>query len=288
MIEILHPSLPVAKRQKRSNSPTHWLCQEDDETSSLCGLDSCNDFLEEIGEYEQVSVEREEQLLDHVLALYENYEEDSLFQQSKIRLQMSSSISGEKTEALLKNLKDEKAKCSILKVLTLLLQTESRLKGSNHVERMDLIKRVKTILSVAGNKSTKRLKKFFVQFFTFRQETLFPPSSIFVPKRCFLDSGKSDCLVKIDEAQLIRRTNALTSLLEEASRKVMQHRLEQENYSNEEEQDWDNMSEIWHAWLQFSPRSFDQLAIWEESLRDGIKVDSLLWNLAFYLSQWAS
>mmetsp|Transcript_13755 Transcript_13755/g.21250 ORF Transcript_13755/g.21250 Transcript_13755/m.21250 type:complete len:154 (-) Transcript_13755:62-523(-) len=153
---------------------------------------------------------------------------------------------------------------------------------------MDLIKRVKTILSVAGNKSTKRLKKFFVQFFTFRQETLFPPSSIFVPKRCFLDSGKSDCLVKIDEAQLIRRTNALTSLLEEASRKVMQHRLEQENYSNEEEQDWDNMSEIWHAWLQFSPRSFDQLAIWEESLRDGIKVDSLLWNLAFYLSQWAS
>lgn len=287
MIEILHPSLPAAKRQKRSHSPIHWLYRQDDEANSLCGLEDCIDIFEETGECEQGNLEQEEELLDDVLALYEKFEEDSLFEQSKIRLKISSSIPNEKIETHVKNLKDEKAKCNLLKVLTLLLQTESRLRGSTHIERMELMRRVKAFLPNAanGSESVKSLKTCFVHFLTLRQETLFPPRLISVPE-CFLDPGKIDCPAEIDEAQLIRKTKALTSLLEESSHKAMQHRLEQENYSEQEEENWDNMSEIWHAWLQFNPKSLDQLAIWEESLRDGYKVDSLLWNLAFYLSQW--
>mmetsp|Transcript_30032 Transcript_30032/g.45543 ORF Transcript_30032/g.45543 Transcript_30032/m.45543 type:complete len:288 (+) Transcript_30032:337-1200(+) len=287
MIAVACAPLPMAKRQKISHSPTPWIRQQDDETCSLCEVEDSTAFLEEEDEYIQENVEREEKLLDKVLALYEQYEEDSLFQQSTIRFQISSSQSDVKTEVLLNNLEDEKAKCNILKVLTLLLQSESRLRGSTHLERMGLLRRVKAFLLEAGYHSLNRLKKSFVNFFTSRQETLFPPSAVFVPN-CFPTSLGNNYPAAIEESQLIRKTRELISCLRDASKKAIQQRLEQENFSEMEEQDWDNMSDVWNAWLQFKPISSNQLAIWEESLRDGDNIDSLLWNLALYLSQEGS
>lgn len=288
MIAVLNPSAPVAKRQKLCHEPTSWFYEKPDDktvTRSLCALDDyCDifDIEEDDDDENPENLESEEDLLDHVLGLYEIYEEESLYRQSKLRYLLSSQNTGNKCVKREKNLKDEKSKLILLKVLTLLLRTESRLKGSNHAERMDLMQRFKHCLSNAREQSLEKIKSFFVQLCTAREEPIFPPCSITVPHVSLrmAESGSRE----IDESELIRKTFEWMTLLEESSKKALQKRLEHGNYSENEEDEWENARDVWNVWLQFTPTSPNQLAVWEESLQDGKNVDDILWNLAFYLS----
>mmetsp|Transcript_28640 Transcript_28640/g.31640 ORF Transcript_28640/g.31640 Transcript_28640/m.31640 type:complete len:101 (+) Transcript_28640:654-956(+) len=88
-----------------------------------------------------------------------------------------------------------------------------------------------------------------------------------------------------DLSNLIDKTCHLINNLEEISKKALERRLEEENYSQiSEEDELDNITEVWFVWLQFNPRSSDQLAVWKENLNGQQSMNSLLWNLLFYLS----
>ncbi|KAI2503758.1 hypothetical protein MHU86_10652 [Fragilaria crotonensis] len=89
---------------------------------------------------------KEEALLDDVLAIYDKYEEDALVEQNRLRCKLTT-CSKNKVASLQAQLSDAKIKCSLLKVLTLLLQSDSsRLKGRLHADRMELMQQVERVL----------------------------------------------------------------------------------------------------------------------------------------------
>jgi len=281
MIVVLKPLLQAAKRQKRFHEPSSRFYKKDAEDDYLGEIGDCDYCLAEDDEEAQEIIEIEEELLDNVSMLHEQYEADSLVRRSSMRAQSNSLSATKRKRFLDKNLEDEKIRCSLLKVFTLLLQTESRLRGSAHLERMKLMQQVKRVLCYADQYSIGKLKECFIKFCTSRK-TLFPPHSICVPSS-FTSEIETE-REESDLSSLISKTLHLMSSMEDASKRALEKRLEQEDYSQISGEDWENIREVWFVWLQFTPRSSNQLAVWEESLDGQQTVNSLLWNLSFYLS----
>jgi len=286
MIAVRKPSLQAAKRQKRFHDPSSRLYKTNDEDISLEGVEECNYFhidSKDKNEEAQEIIEIEEELLNNVLMLYEQYEADSLFHRSMMRTQLMSLNKDSKRRSLDKNLEDEKIKCSLLKVFTLLLQTGSPLRGSAHSERMELMQQVKWVLKDVDQYSLEKLKDYFIKLCTSQKERLFPPHLINVLSTLTIDNETRE--KESDLSSLIKKTHHLINYMEEASKEVLERRLEEENYSQMfEEEELDNIIEVWFVWLQFNPKSSDQLAVWKENLNGQQSLDSLLWNLLFYLS----
>jgi hypothetical protein len=295
MIALLEASSPSKKRQKLSFPPSAWIhVKKDEELSSLGGVEDQYDPNHE--EEEVFDISRcEEVLLNRVIQVYERFEEDSLLSQSKLRSEMTSRGRLQR-QSIENQLRDEKLKCSILKVLTLVLQTGSRLKGSSPQERIDLKRRVKHLLNDHSQTSLDQLKAHFVHIMTSREIELFPPRSVSIPSPPpspvpeNMDSSSSDSPAHI--SGLVHQTERVMKFLERSSKASLERRLVKSDWQSsldeEEEEDWEGMHDVWYAWLHFPPKSTEQVAVWEETLEGQLHrretLDSLLWNLAYYLS----
>lgn len=276
MMIAVEPNYPAAKRQKRSLSPPPLF---DDETSSLGGIEDHYDYEED--EEEEGDLEREETLLDRVLSIYEQYEEDSLVQQSRLRSKLSTC--GISKICMIKNrLQDEKVKCGLFKVLTLLLQSDSRLRGSSYQERVDLMRQVKHVLQARESYTLAELKSRFVLIFSSLRKDLFPPCSIIAPASTA--TLPQDIETQLDHKSLVQETRKTMTRLDQAANEALQQRLRDSNYSQVEGEEWESMREVWYVWLQFSIKSIEQMAVWQETLAHCENVEMLLWNLAFCLS----
>lgn len=285
MIAPLLTNRPT-KRQKRPVTPPALFHVEDDEASSLGGVEdhySC-DYKDEEEDHSQ-DREHEENLLDRVLLIYDQYEEDSLVEQSRLRSKLSP-CGHSKIESLKKKLHKEKIKCSLFKVLTLLLQSESRLKGLAHEERMDLMRQVKRVLLDNELYSVGELKSKFTLIFASLGSGMFPPPSVFIPTSHGCSAPSCVQTPHIDQRKLSQETHSLMTRLEQSANKSLQQRLIQGDYqhSKDEGEDWESMHEVWNVWLQFPAKSSEQLAVWRETLQSSEGLGSLLWNLAYYLS----
>lgn len=312
MIAPLLQATSPSKRQKRSSSLTKGRYQDD--VTDECTLGGIEDHVDtqdddEEDDDDSILCEREGSLLDHVLAIYEQYEEESLVEQSHLRLKLTT-CGPAKADSLQKGLTDEKVKCSLFKVLTLLLQSDSsRLKGPDHAQRIDLMLQVKRIVLDHDLYTVKDVKCKFTSLFSSLRRDLFPPFSIFVPTTTATtptttttsaslgvsDPTSSVLPLQLDQLALNHETLRVITLLEEAARKSLELRLaEGEGQLSmmpvtpvgdvEEEQDWDSMREVWYVWLQFPAKSCQQLAVWQETLSGDGNLSVLLWNLAYYLS----
>lgn len=239
--------------------------------------------------------QKEEALLDDVLAIYDKYEEDALVEQNRLRCKLTT-CSKNKAASLQAQLSDAKIKCSLLKVLTLLLQSDSsRLKGRLHADRMELMQQVERVLVNINLYSVNSLKRKFVLLFASLRRDLFPPSTIVVPTSIrTLSNHPCASSVPIDQQSLNRETILAMSHLEELANKHLQQRLADGNYQSsimpsrvgdeENDQDWESMREVWNVWLQFPASCHQQFEIWQETLACNDRLSSLLWNLAYYLS----
>lgn len=291
MIAVLSETnhyLPAAKRQKCSVSPSPPLFI--DASSSLGGIeDEYDDDFEYEEEDSPQMLNREDALLDRVLSVYEQYEEDSLVKQSRFRAKMTA-CGLAKSRTFKKKLQDEKIKCNLFKVLTLLLQSRSRLRGHTHEDRVELIRQVKQALLDEEVYSVEELKGRFTLLFAVLRRDMFPPCSILVPS-----TTESTASLKVDQKpasppltqkKLNQQTERWRTRLQEAAKDSLQERLSQGDWqqSNDQEESWESMRDVWHVWLQFPAKSAAQLGIWQETLQHGGNLNSLLWNLAFYLS----
>jgi hypothetical protein len=168
-----------SKRQKRSSSPIKGRYQDD--VTDECTLRGIEDHVDNQDDDEEddddsILCERERSLLDHVLAIYEQYEEDSLVEQSHLRFKLTTSCGLAKIDSLQKKLADEKVKCSLFKVLTLLLQSDSsRSKGPDHAQRIDLMLQVKRIVLDHDLYTVKDVKRRFTCLFHHSEETCSHP-----------------------------------------------------------------------------------------------------------------
>lgn len=317
MIAPLLQATSPSKRQKRSSSPIKGRYQDD--VTDECTLGGIEDHVDNQDDDEEddddsILCERERSLLDHVLAIYEQYEEDSLVEQSHLRFKLTTSCGLAKIDSLQKKLADEKVKCSLFKVLTLLLQSDSsRLKGPDHAQRIDLMLQVKRIVLDHDLYTVKDVKRRFTCLFSSLRRDLFPPFSIVISTTSSTTTstttlstttteslGVSDPTLSVptlelDQLALNHETIRVMALLEEAAKKALEQRLAEGEGQHsmmavtpmrdiEEEQDWDSMREVWYVWLQFPARSCEQLAVWQETLFGDGNLSVLLWNLAYYLS----
>jgi hypothetical protein len=279
-----------AKRQKRSVSPPPILVLPHDEASSLGGIEDNYDNYEDGEEESPVNLQREEALLDRVLSIYEQYEEDSLVKQSRFRSKLTTcNIS--KAGCIKQKLQEEKIKCCLFKVLTLLLQSGSRLRGHTHEDRVDLIRQVKQVLLDQEVYSVGELKSRFALVLAVLRRDMFPPCSISLPTSVGIKDGSHSVVppkpsALLSQKKLNQQTLRWMNRLQEAAKESIQDRLVHGDWqqSKDEEDSWENMREVWHVWLQFPAKSDSQLAVWQETLQHGGNLNSLLWNLAYYLS----
>mmetsp|Transcript_28152 Transcript_28152/g.46622 ORF Transcript_28152/g.46622 Transcript_28152/m.46622 type:complete len:293 (+) Transcript_28152:217-1095(+) len=271
-----------AKRQKRSVSPPPLFI---DETSSLGGIEDHNDENEDEEEESPHNLQREEALLDRVLSIYEQYEEDSLVKQSHFRSKLTS-CGLSKIGTFKKRLQQEKIKYSIFKVLILLLQSDIRLKGHTHQDRVDLIRQVRRVLLDQEVYSVEELKSRFTLLFAVLRRDMFPPCTILLPGTISTACMGHHTSPPLNQEKLNQETQRWMNRLQEAAKESLQDRLVHGDFqqSKDEEESWENMREVWHVWLQFQATSNVQLAVWQETLQHGGNLDSLLWNLAYYLS----
>jgi hypothetical protein len=307
MIAPLLQSTSPSKRQKRSPSPNKGRYHDEgNDESTLGGIEDHVDSLDDDEEDDDDSYlcKREGSLLDHVLAIYDQYEEDSLVEQSHLRLKLTT-CGLAKVESLQTRLADAKIKCSLFKVLTLLLQSDSsRLKGPDHAQRIDLMLQVKRIVLDHDLYSVKDVKSKFTCLFSSLRRDLFPPFSIVIPTTAAIttaaspgvsDPASSGPSLELDQLALNQETLRVMTRLEEAAKKSLEQRLAEGEGQHslmavtpvrdvDEEQDWDSMREVWYVWLQFPATSGQQLAVWQETLVGEGNLSVLLWNLSYYLS----
>ena len=287
-----------AKRRKLSVT-TNANTNQDEEVSS--GTSSGSSALGGIEDHQSESeddsddeddpktCQKEEALLDDVLAIYDKYEEDALVEQNRLRCKLTT-CSMKKAAALQAQLSDAKIKCSLLKVLTLLLQSDSsRFKGRLHADRMELMQQVEGVLLNINLYCVNTLKRKFVLLFASLRRDLFPPSTIVVPSSIrTLSNHPCSSRVAMDQQSLNRETILAMSQLEDLAKKHLQQRLASimpsRVGSEENEQDWESMREVWNVWLQFPASCHQQFEIWQETLSCNDQLSSLLWNLAYYLS----
>lgn len=246
-------------------------------------------------EDDPVTCQREEALLDEVLAIYDECEEDALVEQNRLRCKLTT-CSMSKAAALTTQLSDAKIKCSLLKVLALLLQSDSsRLKGRLHADRMELMRQVQHVFLNNDCYSVDTLKRKFVMLFASLRRDLFPPTTIAIPSPIpTLSKTPGVSSDALDQESLNLETRHAMTCLDGLANQHLQQRLANGDFkcsitpsrvSDEEgDQDWEGMREVWNVWLQFPAHCKQQCDIWKETLASNEKLSSLLWNLAYYLS----
>ena len=287
------------KRMKLSLPANDDTCIEDDVScsSTLGGIEDqpSDDEGDSDDEDDPETCGQEEALLDEVLAIYDECEEDALVEQNRLRTKLTTCTMS-KADALKAQLADVKIKCSLLKVLALLLQSDSsRLRGRRHADRMELMRQVEHVLLNNDRYSVDALKRKFVLLFSSLRRDLFPPCTIVVPSP-ILTMSKPACVsgVLLDQETLNLETIKVMAHLEDLANQHLQQRLANGDFqcsvtpsriSDEEgDQDWEGMREVWNAWLQFPAHCKQQSDVWTETLACNEKLSSLLWNLAYYLS----
>ena len=254
--------------------------------------------------------QREETIIDNVMDLFEEYEEASLALQCKYRekAKQGSASNNKKSQQKLTN---EKLKCLLFKVLTLFVQSESRLRGENHDERVNLSLRVQQILL---DEEDKTLGDIMIECknILLTKKDLFPPRSIAIPtgfspivdyaasmapkNLSFVDAGKRQAratkslrktiqrLSKAANALLEKRMSFITSDHSDEEDEAFKTRLECAEGTRDILSMWSHLLE-----LSDEPATQDQLEVLEGVLDDvrdrRCCIDDIIWNLALFFDK---
>lgn len=254
--------------------------------------------------------QREEAIIDNVMDLFEEYEEASLALQCKYREKAKQGSANNKKKSQQK-LTNEKLKCLLFKVLMLFVQSESRLRGENHDERVNLSLRVQQILL---DEEDETLGDIMIECknILLTKKSLFPPRSIIIPTGfapivehapsmeskhlSFIDRGKRQAratkslrntikhLSKTANALLEERMSFITSDHSDEDDEAFKTRLECAEGARD-------ILSMWSLLLELSdePANQDQLDVLEGVLDDVYDrrccIDDIIWNLALFFDK---
>uniref|UniRef100_A0A7S1UZC8 Uncharacterized protein n=1 Tax=Grammatophora oceanica TaxID=210454 RepID=A0A7S1UZC8_9STRA len=310
---------PAWKKQ-RCVSPDHFLLQKSssqiltprfktEEYSSLSSAENDGLFSSAGAHQGCLSPEdfdrNEEDEIDAILDLFEDYELVSVSKQSKLRDKKRAEVA----------LQEEKVCFSIIKILVHLVQSESRLRGSTANERLHLLNDTKKLLrtAVAGRaglsleQSLDRLQKALTA------QDLFPPRFVEVPQSMDLatdgevtpekapkELGKiaisfarsfQSYLAKESKSLCRQRRASLTKMAKpNATPEVSDELLLEEEVLKTRAQTIEAMHEIVFLWSHLL-QNFEHSALQHEVAIGALgdrryqeNADSLLFDLAYFLS----
>lgn len=261
-----------SKRQRRvspDNSQVNDSCDDSDSNSKLelNGVDNKVYPMHFVEDAESI-LQNEDPLVEKVLELFEKVKakKESTMQQRKVK------SNGSESED------DELLRYSIYDALSLLVRSESQLRGETKLERIDLFLTIKSILQdeMSFDIPSDYLLQRFLDILQSRRD-LFPPQFIFIaPKsKTNLQNGGSTITS-------LNNDNKISALFGEV---IQSH----SNLSSE----MHNIFSVWLAISSVMPRlSLAQTEIVQDTvnrvLDKNCDTDCLLWNLAYFVARTPS